>query len=261
MKIIIVSGGFDPIHSGHIAYFKAAKLLGDKLIVALNSDNWLVNKKSKFFMPFEERKTIIENLSSVDVVIDFDDDDQGSATNAIIKVKEMYPNDEIAFANGGDRNKENIPEMLVDGIEFLFSIGGDNKKNSSSWILKEWQYYSEERLWGSFYNLFEEEQVKVKELIVMPKKGMSFQKHFKRNEIWMVSKGACIVNFSKDDPNNKDNIKLNKFDHYLVPVGEWHQITNPFEETCHLIEIQYGEECNEDDIERTEYYSQPIDNT
>ena len=62
MKIIVVSGGFDPIHSGHIAYFKAAKKLGDKLVVALNSDDWLVNKKGKFFMPFDERKVIIENL-------------------------------------------------------------------------------------------------------------------------------------------------------------------------------------------------------
>jgi mannose-6-phosphate isomerase-like protein (cupin superfamily) len=86
---------------------------------------------------------------------------------------------------------------------------------------------------------------------------MSFQKHFKRNEIWLVSHGSCIVNYSKDSPNNKKNIQLNKFDHYLVPVGEWHQITNPFGETCHLIEIQYGEECIEDDIERTEYYSSP----
>jgi cytidyltransferase-like protein len=255
MKIIIVSGGFDPIHSGHIAYFKEAKELGDKLIVALNSDEWLVNKKGKFFMPFNERKAIIENLSSVDSVINFLDDDKGSATNALIKVKDMYPNDDIAFANGGDRNQGNITEMSVEGIEFLFSVGGDDKKNSSSWILKKWQYYHEERIWGSFYNLFEDDQVKVKELIVMPGKGMSFQKHFKRHEIWMVSKGSCIVNYSKDDPNNKKNVQLNKFDHYLVPLGSWHQITNPFKETCHLIEIQYGEACVEDDIERTEYYS------
>lgn len=255
MKIIIVSGGFDPIHSGHIAYFKAAKKLGDKLVVALNSDDWLVNKKGKFFMPFDERKVIIENLSSVDSVINFLDDDKGSATNALIKVKDMYPNDDIAFANGGDRNQGNITEMSVEGIEFLFSVGGDDKKNSSSWILKKWQYYHEERLWGSFYNLFEGDQVKVKELIVMPGKGMSFQKHFKRHEIWMVSKGSCIVNYSKDDPNNKKNVQLNKFEHYLVPLGDWHQITNPFKEICHLIEIQYGEECIEDDIERTEYYS------
>ena len=254
MRIIIVSGGFDPIHSGHIAYFKAAKELGDKLIVALNSDEWLINKKGKFFMPFAERKAIIENLSSVDSVINFQDDDRGSAINALIKIKDLYPNEEIVFANGGDRNQENIPEMSVDGIDFIFSVGGDNKKNSSSWILKKWQYYYEDRLWGSFYNLFEQNEVKVKELIVEPGKGMSFQRHFKRNEIWLVSKGSCIVNYSKNDPNIKENIQLNKFDHYLVPLEAWHQITNPFDEKCHLIEIQYGVECSEDDIERTEYY-------
>jgi cytidyltransferase-like protein len=256
MKIVIVSGGFDPIHSGHIAYFKSAKDLGDKLIVALNSDAWLVNKKGKFFMPFLERKAIVENLACVDLVVDFEDDELGSATNALIKVKEMYPNDQLIFANGGDRNKENIPEMSVDNISFQFSVGGDDKKNSSSWILKNWQYYHEKRLWGSFYNLFEEDQVKVKELVVAPGKGMSFQKHFKRSEIWMVSKGSCIVNYSKGDPENKQKIQLNKFDHYLVPLGEWHQITNPFQETCHLIEIQYGDECVEEDIERTEYYQE-----
>lgn len=255
MKIVIISGGFDPIHSGHIAYLDAAAKLGEKLIVALNSDNWLINKKGKFFMPFDERKKIIENIKNVDCVIDFEDDDSGSAINALLKVKKMYPNEDIIFANGGDRNKENIPEMSLEGIEFKFGVGGDDKKNSSSWILKKWQYYHEERIWGSFYNLFEEEQVKVKELIVKPGRGMSFQKHFKRSEIWMVSKGSCVVNYSKDNPNHKKNIHLNQFDHYLVPVGEWHQITNPFKETCHLIEIQYGEECIEEDIERTEYYS------
>jgi len=255
MNIIIVSGGFDPIHSGHIEYFKAAKKHGDKLVVALNSDQWLENKKGKFFMPFSERKAIIESIGCVDEVIDFEDDEIGSCIHALDKAKNLFPTDHLFFANGGDRNDGNIPEMSVDGIEFLFGVGGDNKKNSSSWILKNWQYYHEERLWGSFYNLFEEDQVKVKELIVHPGKGMSFQKHFKRSEIWMVSKGSCIVNFSKNDPDEKENIQLNKFDHYLVPLGEWHQITNPFEEVCHLIEIQYGEACTEDDIERTEYYS------
>jgi Mannose-6-phosphate isomerase len=144
--------------------------------------------------------------------------------------------------------------MSVDGINFLFSVGGDDKKNSSSWILKKWQYYFEKRIWGAFFNLFESDDVKVKELIVDPGKGMSFQKHFKRSEIWLVSKGSCVVNYSKDDPDNRSDIQLNKFDHYLVPVGEWHQITNPFDVPCHLIEIQYGEACIEEDIERTDYY-------
>ncbi len=255
MKTIIVSGGFDPLHSGHIAYFKDAKSYGDKLVVALNSDSWLESKKGKYFMPFNERKVIIENLTYVDDVIDFKDDELGSCINGLEKAKKLYPNDQLFFANGGDRNDSNIPEMSVSGIEFIFGVGGHDKKNSSSWILKNWQYYYEERLWGSFYNLFEEEQVKVKELIVLPGKGMSFQKHFKRSEIWMVSKGSCVVNFSKDSPDQKEYIQLNKFDHYLVPVGDWHQITNPFDKTCHLIEIQYGEACIEDDIERTEYYS------
>ncbi|MDA8696199.1 adenylyltransferase/cytidyltransferase family protein [Gammaproteobacteria bacterium] len=254
MKIIIVSGGFDPLHSGHIAYFKSARSLGDKLVVALNSDQWLINKKGKFFMPFNERKAIIENFADVDKVISFEDDDLGSATNALIKVKEMYPEDDIAFANGGDRNKANIPEMSVEGVEFIFSVGGDDKKNSSSWILKKWQYYHEDRIWGSFYNLFEGEGVKVKELIVDPGKGMSFQKHFKRHEIWLVSQGSCVVNYSKEKPENRENVTLNKFDKYIVPLGEWHQITNPFDETCRIIEIQYGEEVVEDDIERIDYY-------
>ena len=143
MNIIIVSGGFDPIHSGHIEYFKAAKEHGDKLVVALNSDQWLQNKKGKFFMPFYERKAIIESIGCVDEVIDFEDDEIGSCIQALEKAKKLFPADQLCFANGGDRNDGNIPEMAVDGIKFLFSVGGDDKKNSSSWILKNWQYYHE----------------------------------------------------------------------------------------------------------------------
>ena len=256
MKIVVVSGGFDPIHSGHINYLKSARKHGDRLIVALNSDDWLINKKNKYFMPFSERKIILENITYVDEVIDFVDDDKGSAINAIQKIKNLYPDDKIIFANGGDRNKSNIPEMSLEDVEFVFSVGGDNKANSSSWILKNWQYYHEERIWGSFYNLFEDKDVKVKELIVGPGRGMSFQKHFKRNEIWLVSKGSCVVNYSEDDPEKRNSVTLKKFDQYNVPVGEWHQITNPFKEKCHIIEIQYGEACVEDDIERVEYYNE-----
>ncbi len=254
MKIIVISGGFDPVHSGHISYIKSAEKLGDKLVIALNSDSWLKNKKGKFFMPFSERKKILENINGVNEVINFKDDEQGSAIYALEKIKTIYPNDEIIFANGGDRTKENIPEMSLSDIKFVFGVGGEDKKNSSSWILKNWKYYLEERIWGKFYNLFEETEVKVKELIVNPGKGMSFQKHFKRSEIWLVSKGKCVVNYSENDPNLKKSITLKKFDQYNVPVGNWHQITNPFDEKCHIIEIQYGEECVEDDIERTEYY-------
>ena len=255
MKVIVVSGGFDPIHSGHIAIFKEARELGDKLVVALNSDEWLINKKGAYFMPFNERRIVIENLSSVDMVIDFMDDDKGSASNAIIKLQEMYPDDEIVFANGGDRDKTNIPEMAVNGVDFAFGIGGDYKKNSSSKKIKKWKYYHEERVWGSFSNLFQEKQVKVKELVIQPGMGTSFQKHFKRNEIWLISKGATLVFYSKDKPDTRQSIKLDTFDHFLAPVNQWHQITNPYKEPCHIMEIQYGDACEEDDIERTEYYN------
>ena len=93
------------------------------------------------------------------------------------KIKNKYPDAQITFCNGGDRGKDNIPEMEVKGINFEFSVGGNDKKNSSSWILKEWQYESEERIWGKFYILFTDDKVKLKELIVAPGKGMSLQKN------------------------------------------------------------------------------------
>ena len=251
MKLIVVSGGFDPIHSGHIAYFKSAKSHGDKLIVALNSDSWLEKKKSKFFMPFDERKAIVESIQFVDEVVGFKDDSIGSCINALEEIKKSYPNEDIYFANGGDRDKKNIPEMSVSGISFLFGVGGNDKKNSSSWILNKWKYYFEKRQWGSFFNLFESDNIKVKELIVDPGKSMSFQRHFKRNEIWLVSNGSCTVSYSNDTDNkNVEELQLNKFDHYLVPVGHWHQISNNSNMRTHIIEIQYGEDCKESDIER-----------
>ena len=251
MKLIVVSGGFDPIHSGHIAYFKSAKSHGDKLIVALNSDAWLEKKKGKFFMPLHERKSIVEAIKYVDEVISFEDDEKGSCINALELIKKTYPSEDIYFANGGDRDKKNIPEMSVSGINFLFGVGGDDKKNSSSWILNKWQYYFEERQWGSFFNLFETNNIKVKELIVDPGKAMSFQRHFKRSEIWLVSEGSCLVSYSKNpDKHAAKKTKLNKFDYYIVPIKEWHQISNPFKDSCHIIEIQYGENCVESDIQR-----------
>jgi len=251
MKIVVVSGGFDPIHSGHIEYFKSAKEYGDKLIVALNSDNWLEKKKGKFFMPFSERCSIVSSISYVDEVIDFDDDHMGSCINALERIKKMHPNDVIYFANGGDRNNQNIPELSVDGIKFLFSVGGDDKKNSSSWILNKWQYYFEERKWGSFFNLFQTKNIKVKELIIESGKEISFQRHFKRNEIWLVSEGSCFVSYAKNNDLRKiEKVQLTKFDHHIVSVKDWHQISNPFKKPVHLIEIQYGDECIESDIER-----------
>ena len=256
MRISVISGGFDPIHSGHISYIKAARELGDYLIVALNSDEWLIKKKGKFFMDFNERKYILENLTDVDEVISFKDDEKGSCIDALNLIKKKFKNEEILFCNGGDRNKKNIPEMIVDGVDFRFGIGGDDKKNSSTSILKKWSYDSEKRVWGEFYNLYESRGLKVKELIVLPSKGMSFQRHFLRNEIWFVSEGKCLVNYSNESPKETKEILLSKEDVFFVKKEEWHQITNPFDQVCKLIEIQYGENTAEEDIERLHLYKE-----
>ena len=139
--IVIASGGFDPIHSGHINYLNEAAKLGNYLIAAVNSDAWLTRKKGKFFLDWSERSTIVENLKSVDAVISFEDFD-GTAKAAILEVRRCNPNAKIIFANGGDRTKENIPEMDIkdDNLEFVFGVGGEHKQNSSSWILKSWDH-------------------------------------------------------------------------------------------------------------------------
>jgi D-beta-D-heptose 7-phosphate kinase/D-beta-D-heptose 1-phosphate adenosyltransferase len=136
--IVLVTGGFDPLHSGHIHYFTDAKKLGDILVVGVNSDNWLRRKKGKAFMPNWERSLIIQNLKMVDMVITFNDDDD-TANNAIWKVKQIFPQKKkIIFANGGDRNAHNIPEVGWPDVEFVFGVGGIDKINSSSKILENW---------------------------------------------------------------------------------------------------------------------------
>ena len=91
-------------------------------------------------MSFNERVNIISNLSVVDEVLGFEDDARGSASLALEKIKKKYPKDQIIFCNGGDRKEGNIPEMEVDGVTFMFSVGGDIKLNSSSELLKNWNY-------------------------------------------------------------------------------------------------------------------------
>jgi cytidyltransferase-like protein len=251
MKIVLVTGGFDPIHSGHISYFKEAKTLGDMLIVGLNSDEWLERKKGRAFMPWNERLCVINNLSMVDEVYTFDDED-GSAKAFIKQVRAHYPTAELIFANGGDRTSNNIPEMEVKDVLFKFGVGGENKKNSSSWILEEWKAPKTERPWGYYRILHEVPGLKVKELTVESGESLSMQKHFKRNEYWIVSSGSCIVKSMLENGYALPAKLLEVHDDYRIETGQWHQLTNPFAHPCKIVEIQYGESCIEEDIERNE---------
>ena len=133
--VVAVSGGFDPLHIGHVRMFQAAGKLGDKLVVILNNDHWLKQKKGYVFMPQGERKEVLEAIAGVDRVV---------LTSHKSKSKDMSINAELLkirpdiFANGGDRTKKNIPEVVVCkkiGCKMVFSVGAGGKVQSSSWLL------------------------------------------------------------------------------------------------------------------------------
>lgn len=137
--IILISGGFDPVHSGHIKLIKDASNYGE-IVVLLNSDNWLCEKKGKEFLSFSEREIIMNALKYVIDVISFDDTDK-TCIDGIKKASLKYPQKKIIFANGGDRNNSTTPEKLFcenNNIKTIWGIGGDDKSNSSSWILNKW---------------------------------------------------------------------------------------------------------------------------
>ena len=143
-KLSLVTGGFDPIHSGHIAYFERAKDLSDYLVVGLNGDPWLKRKKGQYFQCWTERADILRHLDMVDAVISWDDADD-SACGAIAKCLDI--SDTVIFCNGGDRGKENTPEVMGYGsehrVQFKYGVGGEEKVNSSSWILHN--YFNRQR--------------------------------------------------------------------------------------------------------------------
>lgn len=137
----IVSGGFDPLHEGHISMILDAALKSDGVIILANSDDWLCRKKGKNFYQMKTRKAILAAIKGVIDVMEFDDSDN-SASDGIRKARLKYPHARLVFANGGDRKKDNIPEIPTCQeckVELAFGIGGENKANSSSWILANWQ--------------------------------------------------------------------------------------------------------------------------
>ena len=242
-KVSIVSGGFDPVHSGHINLMLAARELGDQLIVLLNSDEWLSRKKGRPFMNFFERKMVLENLWFVDYVLDFDDSDN-SAVDGLEKVVSMYKQkDDLYFCNGGDRNSlDDIPEKGVPGIQLKFGVGGDTKINSSSKLVNEYFSRPAERDWGNWDVLknYEHLGVKVKELIIKPGQSTSMQRHRYRNEFMFVADGE-LTNMNRT---------TEKHNYTMIDQGEWHKLENKGKKDLHIVEIQYGTACVEEDIER-----------
>ncbi len=259
-KTTLVTGGFDPLHKGHIYYFESAKKLTGNLVVGINSDQWLVNKKGYSFMGWEDRAEIIRNLEVVDKVIEFNDEN-GSANDAIRISLEEYQN--VFFANGGDREKNNIPELdeFKDDkrVTFNFGVGGNNKANSSSWIINDFisNFIKTSKLkenidsyteapWGHHVALFEDENYKLKELVVKPSSKLSLQYHHHRSEHWIVIKGKATVKLGDD------TFDVSEGNYVFIPKGETHRLINNTNQDLMLIEIQTGEILEESDIVRIE---------
>ena len=253
-KIILVTGGFDPIHSGHIAYIKAARELG-RVMVGINSDAWLARKKGSAFMPFDDRKAIVQNLKDVMGVIEFDDLDN-TAIDAIKQVRKMFPNNKIVFANGGDRTSANIPEMEAfkddPSVEFVFGVGGDTKMNSSSTILDKWKNEQVDRGWGYYQTFFKnaDSTVKLKRLVLKPKHKISMQLHNSRSELWFVESGNGNLN-TIEDGKLKVVSTLGPLELVNVESKQIHQLENTSDtKDLIVVEIQYGDYCDESDIIR-----------
>ena len=137
--IVTVSGGFDPVHIGHVRMFEEARALGDRLVVILNNDNWLIQKKGFVFMPEAERKEVIEAFRAVDEVV-VTKHEAGTADMSVCKALEEVRPD--IFANGGDRKLDNIPEVATCeaiGCAMVFNVGRGGKVQSSSELARKMQ--------------------------------------------------------------------------------------------------------------------------
>lgn len=135
--IVAVSGGFDPLHVGHVRMFQEAKKLGDELVVILNNDNWLIKKKGFVFMSQKERKEVIEAIRGVDEVVLTNHVKNTNDRSICRELQKIRPH---IFANGGDRTHDNIPEVVMCnkiGCKMVFNVGRGGKVQSSSWLTKE----------------------------------------------------------------------------------------------------------------------------
>lgn len=208
--IALVSGGFDPLHVGHIRMFIEASKKFD-LIVSVNSDEWLIRKKGFRFQSLKDRMELIDAFKCVSKVVTADDKDNSS----VQALKDVMP---MVFINGGDRQANNIPEKQFcndNGIIILDGVGGYNKANSSSAIVKKEVF----RKWGRYEVILDQRELKVKRLFFNDMKSIGEQVHQLRDEFWFVESGRVDVelNYKRGIYRAGDFIHIKKGDvHYAT---------------------------------------------
>lgn len=222
---VAVSGGFDPLHVGHVRLFREARKLGDKLVVILNNDNWLRNKKGFAFMPQHERKEMIEAFSFVDKVMFTSHDLHDEDRSVVRELRAIRP---AVFANGGDRVAGNIPEYQACeelGIEMVFNVGYGGKVQSSSWMIgaASRDVRRSIRPWGEFYDWDTGQGWHLKTLYVQPRKRLSLQYHKKRAEFWILLEGDATATIGPKSGKLK-RIPLEHHKIFEVPRGYIHRL-------------------------------------
>ena len=209
---VAVSGGFDPLHVGHVRMFEAARKLGDKLVVILNNDYWLRDKKGFAFMPQEERAELLQLFPFVDKVVVTNhakDDPPGSPYHRGVS-RELVKLKPAIFANGGDRDTKNAADPASSlywdiktcrelGIKMNFNVGYGGKVQSSSWMIREASraFVRSVRPWGEFYGWDSGDSWHLKTLYVSPKKRLSLQYHKNRSELWVLVSGDATATIGK----------------------------------------------------------------
>ena len=245
----LVSGGFDPVHVGHLRMFQDAKNLSENVIVLLNNDEWLIKKKGKPFMNEDQRKEILDEFKSISKVIIQTANDK-SSSQAIEEFVQNNPDKTICYCNGGDRsNIRNIREAEVCkklGVTLEFGIGGDKKIESSSQLTKNYLGNVEERPWGNYHIIAKNKGYQIKEIIVSKGSKLSLQKHSGRSEFWQIVKGKSKITIEKNEHYLKEK------EHIYIPKNTIHRIENIGKEELIFIEIQLGENLKEEDIIRLE---------
>jgi len=262
LRWVAVSGGFDPLHIGHVRMFKAARKLGDKLVVIMNNDNWLHAKKGFTFMPQKERAEIIRSFPFVDRVVftgHSKKNPEGSPYHRGVS-RELIKITPDIFANGGDRDKKNAADQRSSlywdtktckklGIKMVFNVGKGGKVQSSSWMISNSRRPASKtiRPWGEYYGWDQGSEWNLKTIYVKPEKRLSLQYHHHREEWWLLVEGDATATVREG--KEMLTIPLRKGEVFRVGKGQVHRLSS--KKGGVVVEVAYGT-FDEEDIVRLE---------